>query len=230
MIISMAQRAGSLKIDKQSLDMQAAALLKQRILDGELPAGARLKEASLAIDTGLSRGTIRSALHQLRFEGLVEQTPYAGWSVASLSVRDAWELHSLRSVLEGLAARLAAGAAPDLRDTLHESFDSLVVACEAGDAEEIVMADLALHARIVEISGHERLAHHYSIVKQQSRVYVRSSNRLLNTPVAVVDQHRPLVEAVCSGDAELAESLAQRHNDEEGKVLVEHLLSEEPSG
>jgi DNA-binding GntR family transcriptional regulator len=113
---------------------------------------------------------------------------------------------------------------------LRDSFESLVVACDEGDPEEIVMADLALHARIVELSGHERLANHYSIVKQQSRVYVRSSNRLLSTPSAVVDQHRPLVEAVCAGDVDLAERLAQRHNDEEGKVLVQHLLADESAG
>jgi DNA-binding GntR family transcriptional regulator len=211
------------KIDKQSLDSQAAEVLKERILGGELPAGARLKETVLAAETGLSRGTVRAALHQLRFEGLVEQVPYAGWSVASLSVHDAWELQSLRAALEGLAARLAAEAPAERRETLRDSLAVLVEACEAGDAEEIVSADLALHAKIVELAEHERLANHYSIVRQQSRVYVRSSNRLLPTPEAVLEQHRPLVEAVCNGEVELAESLARSHNEVEGRALVEHL-------
>jgi DNA-binding GntR family transcriptional regulator len=56
----------------------------------------------------LSRGTVRAALHRLVTEGLVVQRPYAGWEVASLTSRDAWELYALRGALEALAARLAA--------------------------------------------------------------------------------------------------------------------------
>jgi len=221
------QSEAPLRIEKQSLDTQAAAVLRQRILSGDLPAGSRLTESTLAAETQLSRGTIRSALHQLRFEGLIEQTPYAGWSVASLSVTDAWELHSLRSVLEGLAARLAAGAPAERRLTLRSGLTALVDACDRGDDEDVVLADLALHAQIVDLADHQRLASHYAIVKQQSRVYVRSSNRLLSAPIDVVAQHAPLVEAVCAGDAELAENLAKRHNDEEGKILVQHLTRAE---
>ena len=56
-----------------TLNDQAAALLRSRIFSGGLTPGTRILEADLADELGLSRGTLRSALQQLGFEGLVVQ-------------------------------------------------------------------------------------------------------------------------------------------------------------
>src|SRR4051794_41941095 len=101
-------RIARLQVDKRRLDRQAADSIRDHILTGLLPAGARLVETQLALEIGVSRGTVRAALAQLAHEGLVRQVAFTRWLVPETSVVDAWELYTLRGALEGLGARLAA--------------------------------------------------------------------------------------------------------------------------
>ncbi|MBV8883908.1 MAG: FCD domain-containing protein [Chroococcidiopsidaceae cyanobacterium CP_BM_RX_35] len=59
------------------------------------------------------------------------QFPYRGCVAAGLSSQDAWELYTLRSTLEGLAARLAAEAITlDKRKLLDAALQKLVKAAK----------------------------------------------------------------------------------------------------
>ena len=98
----------SLRSEKRLLDRQAADSIRAHILDGVLPAGARLLETQLAEELEVSRGTVRAALALLASEGLVTQVAFTRWQVSETSPRDAWEIYTLRAALEGLAAGLAA--------------------------------------------------------------------------------------------------------------------------
>src|SRR6476661_4534885 len=129
-------------IERRSLDVQAATVIRQRIVAGDLAPGTRLTEMSLAEDLALSRGTIRAALQQLVREGLVDQVPYTGWAVVRLGPRDLWELYTLRESLEGLAARLAAQAIDAGNAArLVATFETLVAACELGVAPQVAERD-----------------------------------------------------------------------------------------
>lgn len=81
--------------------------LRERILSGELVAGAPLREQALASRTGLSRHTVRTALAQLTTERLVIQEPYRGIRVTSFTTEDIEALQQLRCALESEAVRLA---------------------------------------------------------------------------------------------------------------------------
>src|SRR5205809_7457324 len=96
------------------LDVSAAQLIRQWILDGQLPAGRHLIEAELANRLGVSRGTVRVAFRQLEHEGLLEYRRYRGVYVASFDSIDAREVYTLRNLLEGFAARLAAQNTSDV--------------------------------------------------------------------------------------------------------------------
>jgi DNA-binding GntR family transcriptional regulator len=97
-----------LEVQRRSLDAQAADKLRDAILTGSFQPGERLTEEVIAELLGLSRGTIRGSLRLLMHEGLILQEPYRGYSVRSLTSRDAWELFTLRNALEAFAARLFA--------------------------------------------------------------------------------------------------------------------------
>jgi DNA-binding GntR family transcriptional regulator len=196
-------------INRQSLEAQAADLLRRRILRGELRAGERLLETPIAERCGLSRGTIRAALRRLIEEGLVCHVPYTGYQVIAFSDQDLWELYTLRSALESLGTRLAA-----LRIDAHGSkelraaFAQLMDAAESQDHERADRLDRELHKLIVTLSGHERLLQHYIRVENQFRVYIALSNREVDAR-EICESHRELVESICAGDAERAERLAR---------------------
>jgi DNA-binding GntR family transcriptional regulator len=213
--------ADLLTIDKSSLDVRAAAAIRQQIVAGVLVPGTRLTEMKLAADLALSRGTIRAALHQLVGEGLVEQVPYTGWAVARLGPRDLWELYTLRGSLEGLAARLVAEAIDEENAArLAQVFDDLVGACQAGNPLLVAECDFALHLTIVALAGHRRLSRQFALVEGQIRMFIASSNALLPAQRDVIAQHAPLVEAIGRGDAAAAEREMRQHIDSEGRVLI----------
>ena len=82
--------------------------LRQAIRDGLLPPGERLMEIPLAEELGVSRTPIREAIRILEQEGLVVMIPRRGTYVADMSLKDVTEVFELRSILEELAAELAA--------------------------------------------------------------------------------------------------------------------------
>ncbi|MGQ0730347.1 GntR family transcriptional regulator [Acidovorax sp.] len=222
------------KVQKRSTEVQAADSLRDAILSGAIPLGARLTEISAAQQLGVSRSTIRTALHQLVQEGLVIQTPYTGWSVMDLSSDDAWEVYTLRASLEALAARLVAtrvaqGGATGAATLagVEKAFERLREVCMNGDKPGIAAADMDLHRAIVNLSGHSRLVDQYLRIQHQITIYIRSSDALVTTSDEIIAQHTPLIEAIRVGDAALAMRAAMEHNDSEGAVLVEHLKQSE---
>jgi DNA-binding GntR family transcriptional regulator len=196
-------------INKQSLESQAADLLRRQILRGELRAGERLLEIPLAERYKLSRGTIRAALRRLIEEGLVCHVPYTGYQVIDFSDHDLWELYTLRGALESLGTRLAALRIDDegIRQ-LRAAFAELVAAAESADHERADRLDRELHKVIIRLSGHERLLQHYVRVENQFRVYIALSNREVDAR-GICESHRELVESICAGNAERAEELAR---------------------
>src|SRR5689334_20370456 len=93
--------------ERKSLGQEVAALIKQAIAEGALAPGERIVESKLAQELGLSLTPVREAVRELVGEGILTISPNRGPSVRVLSPEDAFELYSLRAMLEGLAIRLA---------------------------------------------------------------------------------------------------------------------------
>lgn len=214
----------SAEIKKLPLERQAAGVIRDRILSGQFAPGHRLVETWLADQLGLSRGTVRAALSQLVHEGLVEQVAYTRWVVPELSDKDAWELYTLRSALEGLAARLVAERiSPATSATLQQAFGKIQDAASRNDRAGLTDGDAALHKLIIQLSDNRRLERQYTVIEQQIRRYIASSNALVVDPARIVAQHKPIVEAILAGRPAAAEREAKQHNVEEGELLVEQL-------
>lgn len=226
-----------INVEKKSLDKRAADWIRDAIIEGRVKPSSRLTEQSLASDIGLSRSTVRTALQRLAGEGLVTLNPYSGWGVAPLSLRDAQELYSLRAMLEGMGARLAAGQInPQGKAKLKSALRELERVIHRHDRRATAEADLALHREILELSGHSRLVAHCTSLSQSILIYVMAANQKRATDDALLDTHVELVEAVCSGDPDLAERTAKIHILEVQNAVVQNLLGitqepdEEPRG
>ena len=84
-----------------------ASTIQARILSGEIPSEARLRQASLAAEFGVSRTPVREALRKLQSADVVVLEPNRGAVVRSPTARDVREAYLVRGELEGLAAELA---------------------------------------------------------------------------------------------------------------------------
>ena len=88
--------------------VKAQLRLREMILAGDLPSGARIAELAIVEKLGVSRTPIRAALVRLEQEGLLQALPKGGFAVRTFSERDAADALEVRGTIEGLAARLAA--------------------------------------------------------------------------------------------------------------------------
>ncbi len=211
-------------IVKRSAEQLTIRALRNEIVSGKLAPTARLREIELSEKLKVSRATIRAALQRLTSEGLIEQTPYTGWTVMMLTPQDAWELFTLRASLESLAAKLAASnlEAND-RAALESAFEKLSASAKARSVDGVAEADFAFHNAIITAAKHKRLAQHYLLVEQQVRLSIISSNALLSDLRSVIAQHEPIFDAIVNGRPGKASSFSESHALTEGEKLVEHL-------
>lgn len=80
--------------------------LHEAILNGKLPAGARLKVRDIAEQVGTSVMPVREAIRRLEEAGLAERKPHKGAVVADLSVKELTDIYGVRLVLEREATAL----------------------------------------------------------------------------------------------------------------------------
>lgn len=94
---------GDVRLTRVTLAEQTAEMLKNRIVWGELAPEARLIEADLAEELGISRTPIRQALQRLEADGLVVRQSW-GLVVSPFDLDVAVETLLMRELLEPFAA------------------------------------------------------------------------------------------------------------------------------
>jgi DNA-binding GntR family transcriptional regulator len=201
---------------------EATQSLRDAILDGRLGGGARLRQIELADRLGISRTPIREALGRLQQEGLIELLPRGGLRVTQLNADEAVELYDLREVLDGLAARLAAGRADAAALARVERALSRMAECVArGDPGPWFKAHVAFHEEIVRIAGNRPLGRLSSLVRLSIRHF---HPLLLRTPSRLEDayrEHRAVFEALAARDGDAAERLARAHIANAKEIVLE---------
>jgi DNA-binding GntR family transcriptional regulator len=128
----------------------------RRVVSGELEADARLSDATLAAELGVSRTPVREALVRLEREGVLRVEPGRGFFVLPLSARRLRETAPLLAALEGLALR---GSFP-LPEAVLAELERLNAQIEAAadDPERGVALNLQWHGALVAASQNQRLA------------------------------------------------------------------------
>lgn len=201
-----------MEIDRLSFADRAAERLRHEIVHGKLAPGSRLVEMDLAAQLGIGRGTVRSALSTLETEDLVVKQAYTGWAVRDISERELRETYTLRSALEGLAARLVAQSLTDeIRSTLATAIQRLREAEESGSSGERVEADLDFHRLLVSLAGHRSLSRQYFGLSNKFEWLYRWSEEHWPRRIDLVSWHQPIVDAVLSGDPRIAEQAIRDH-------------------
>jgi len=208
----MAEKSGVTPLRRRRLVDDATQSLRNAILDGRLTGGARLRQTALADRLGISRTPIREALGRLQHEGLIELLPRSGVRVTLLNADEAVELYDLREVLDGLAARLAAGRADAAAlARLERPLARMAECVSRRDPGPWFRAHVSFHEEIVKIAGNRPLARLSSVVRLSIRHFhpllLRTERRLEDA----YREHRAIFEAIAAHDVEAAEGLARAH-------------------
>src|SRR5690606_35021706 len=139
----------------ETLREQLVDTLRQAVLGGQIQPGEKVVEAQLAEQLGVSRGPLREAIRQLIEEGLIEQTPYKGSVVRTLSVRDIEEMYSYRILIESFAfERVWDRRGPEFFEALRSRYGALQAAIAAGDQQAAIRSEMDLHGTVYEFVDH----------------------------------------------------------------------------
>ena len=117
-------------IERRTVAAEAAEILRQRILSGEIRGGQPIRQEQIAQELGVSRIPLREALKQLEAEGFVTIAPHKGAVVSTLSVEEAEELFALRFQLESWLLR---EAIPRMQEADFAHLDAIIDESRAPD-------------------------------------------------------------------------------------------------
>jgi DNA-binding GntR family transcriptional regulator len=196
-----------------ALGTLVTSVLRDMITNGQFAPGEHLKESELAAALKVSRGPVREALTQLEAEGHVELRRHRGAFVSTLTRTDIEEVHTLRKVIEQLAAERAClrieGAGLEALDAVLAQMETVDTA-EGPDAA--VSADLRFHDVIYQFCDHSRVQRVWESIRGQVTVFLRARNLAFPDFKEVGwSEHKELRDALAVGDPEVARNAIDKH-------------------
>ncbi|MEU0796911.1 GntR family transcriptional regulator [Amycolatopsis sp. NPDC005961] len=180
-----------------------------RVLDGRLPAGARVNEVHLARELGVSRTPLREALIGLADRGLLVSAPGRGFLVPPFDVDEARRLYPLVAELEALALRwtspLELAGLPDALDAVA---DEMTAALADGDLSEV---DERWHALLLSRCPNPHLLRLIEqtkpLLKRYESCYFGGAGRAEES----IGEHRRIAAALRDGDLPTASAVLVRN-------------------
>lgn len=206
--------------------VKAQLRLREMVLAGELPGGARIAELTLVEKLGVSRTPVRAALMRLEQEGLLHRLPGGGYAVRTFSETDVADAIELRGTMEGLAARLAAerGVAPALLAEAHRCLDAIDATLAPSTLDDdgfsrYVTLNAQFHGLLSRMMDSEVIARELDRVKglpfaspSAFVVVATGSTQARDMLVVAQDQHRQALDAIERREGARAESLMREHS------------------
>ncbi|MEU3009267.1 GntR family transcriptional regulator [Nocardia asteroides] len=187
--------------------------LRRAIITGRYREGEKLPEARVAAELGSSRLPVREALALLEFDGIVSALPRRSAVVRSWDRTAVDELFDVRIGLEPLAARLAAARIRRGHDSapLLAALRDAQRATDSRDPLHLAETNARLHGAIVELSGNSLLTQLMrTILARMAWLFFLTTERGAEQQR---DEHRHLIDAICSGDERLAEYAMLGHTE-----------------
>jgi GntR family transcriptional regulator of vanillate catabolism len=193
--------------------------LREALIKGQFVANEKLQEESLSAMLNVSRTPVRSALHSLANEGLLDYVPNRGYNVRRIDAGRLTSSFDVRGVLEGLAARLAAEHGMDetqqarYRAALAEG-DRIVQKGKlfATDRKRFSDVNARLHDAVFQAADNPMLI---DMIRMCHNIPIASDRNVLWHDYAWLrrshDDHHRLYEAITMRDGARAEQLMREH-------------------
>jgi len=212
--------------EEQSLHDEILTRLRDHIVEGNIPDGARVPERQLCEMLGISRTPLREALKVLAAEGLVELLPNRGARVRALSEQDLGELFDVMGGLEALAGRLAC---ENIRDEEVAEIEGLHYEMYGfylhRDMHGYFNVNQLIHQKIVEASRNETLKATYANFAGRIRRVRYSANfaRKRERWGEAMREHEMILEALRRRAGNELSDILFKHLRNKQTAAVEHL-------
>lgn len=210
------------------LSQKVYRILKTEIVKRYLKPGTKLLEVKIAKQMGVSRTPIREAIRELAAEGFVKIIPNQGVIVSIASIEGTQEVLQIRSVLEGLAARLATKVinGEEIKE-LEKYIEQMEYYANKDNALAFSKIDVEFHELILNICGNSRLIQIRKNLSDQAHRYRIRSLSIPGRLKHSLKEHQEIVKALKRKDSEQAGRLSQKHIENVLKNILAHESKEE---
>jgi DNA-binding GntR family transcriptional regulator len=193
----------------QSLSDVAYGRLLDMLRSGELRPNDLIMETHLSRQVNVSRTPLREAIRRLEGERILERQRSGTLVVKAMSIEDLLHVWQIRHLLEGDAARRAAGQIPD-RDLKALRARTISIKNSGNPtAEDLRSVGHELHTLIAHASGNPILA---SIIEDfRKRTQLFTIRRVPARIIKVCEEHLAIIDALLAGNGEKAKAAMQRH-------------------
>ena len=143
-----------------------------RIWSGELTAGDRITETSLAKALHTTRNQTRDALRTLAFAGLLDHHPARGVLVPTPTRADISDIYSARRPLGAeILTRAITNPKLDI-EPIKTALDRLIELAKTGNSYETGNADMRFQDAIAESTGMRNIPQMFATLAKQIRIYI----------------------------------------------------------
>jgi DNA-binding GntR family transcriptional regulator len=225
--MSFARPAGSLAKtaqDPRPLAVRVYESVRDSIVTGQIEPNTQLVQEQVAEALGVSRTPVRDALLRLAHEGLVTRISGGGYLVNDLAEQDIHDIFEVRQSLESLAVRLSFGRhTPGQLTLLRALVDEMAERAADPDAPWFEL-NRDFHVALIAPCGNQAL------ISMLGELWNKPVNRLITRQYVsdpghihrMVGEHRALVEAAASTDADIMNALALEHLQQGyGEISIE---------
>lgn len=195
--------------------------LKDAILRGEYKAGDRLVERVLADKLNISRTPIREALFRLETQRFVRTVPRRGVVVNEIPQAEILEVFMILASLESLAVRLAAEKVDNATEAeIDQLMAEMDAALSNGNGEDAVELNVKYNELIGRAAGNPKLHEMLVDLKDYVRAFSNLSSSLPGRTKEALREHKDILNAVRSGEADLAENFTRIHLEKSKKAYL----------
>lgn len=195
--------------------------ITKAIESGYLVPGSRVVESQIATAMGISRSPVREAIRHMEQEGLLIAIPNRGTFVPELNVREIEELYSMRALLEGFGARLAAECATKADiGKLESVFAEMEKAAEKPQFALLVKKHTEFHRTISELSAHSILIETWTRLQSKLNLFLNIRLHYQGDLQKVPETHKNILKAIRQGNPEMAEWYMRQHIVQLGELIT----------
>jgi DNA-binding GntR family transcriptional regulator len=195
---------------RQSLKDQVKSILIDRMIEGDLAPGDRIKELQVARELGTSQAPVREAIRCLETLGYVEHRPHVGAMVRTFNKEEIEEAYQVREALEVYSTALIQEPLDELVKELDIHLQQMQSASRVNNIRMFTQADNGFHRAIVSHCSNKTMQVMWESLKMQVQVIatlVKASMPLDKVYLL----HPPIVDAFRSGSQNRASLLLKGH-------------------
>jgi DNA-binding GntR family transcriptional regulator len=219
------QSSESIALVRDNLSDSVVLKLRHMIVDGQLPAGARINEVHLSRQLAISRTPLREALARLAQEGALRSVARIGYFVRPLTVEEFEQLYDIRPILDPEALRLAGLPSRERMQTLQDLNDAIG---RARDSDTIINLDDEFHMELIAACPNQVLIELIRQIVQRTRRYEIGLMRESRNVAVATANHKEIMMALRKRDLRSA-CAALRNNLRTGREPILAWLKARPT-